>query len=158
MSKPKNTKIKEEKVIGEPKPLKKKKVSKKIVKKKELMGIDDWFEYVDRLEAKINHIEDTMVDIRNVIVKLTAQSNNIVIFLKELEKDLFPEEMDNRIQEEFNHPFNELNKIESDEMADRVERFLMIKDLCKKNDELLREMLKEHTDEDKFIFNEIGEA
>ena len=152
MSKPKNTKIKEEKIVGEPKPLKKKKVSKKVVKKKKLMGIDDWFEYAADLEAKINHIEDTMVDIRNVIVKLTAQSNNIVIFLKELEKDLFPPE------EDFNHPFNEVVKIEDDEEAKKIERFLMIKDLCKKNDNLLKELLKDYTDSDTFIFNEIGEA
>ena len=152
MSKPKNTKIKEEKVVGEPKPLKKKKISNKVVKKKKLMGIDDWLDYVENLEAKINHIEDTMVDIRNVIIKLTTQNNNIVIFLKELEKDLFPPE------EDFNHPFNEVVKIENDEEAKKIERFLMIRDLCKKNDDLLRELLKGYTDSDKFIFNEIGEA
>ena len=152
MSKPKNTKIKEEKVVGEPKPLKKKKVSKKIVKKKKLMGIDDWLDYVENLEAKINHIEDTMVDIRNVIIKLSTQNNNIVIFLKELEKDLF------RPEEDFNHPFNDVVKIENDEEAKKIERFLMIKDLCKKNDDLLRELLKDYTNSDTFIFNEIGEA
>ena len=116
------------------------------------MGIDDWLDYVENLEAKINHIEDTMVDIRNVIVKLTAQSNNIVIFLKELEKDLFPPE------EDFNHPYNDVVKIENDEEAKKIERFLMIKDLCKKNDDLLRELLKDYTNSDTFIFNEIGEA
>ena len=78
------------------------------------MGIDDWLDYVENLEAKINHIEDTMVDIRNVIIKLTTQNNNIVIFLKELEKDLFPPE------EDFNHPFNDVVKIENDEEAKKI--------------------------------------
>lgn len=158
MSKPKKEEIKEQKIVGEPKPLTNKKKVRKRVKKKELMGVEDYFNYVDMLEAKIEHIEDTMIDIRTVILKLTAQSNNIVIFLKELEKDLFPPEMNEQIEREFNHPFSDVNKVSDDMTATKIERFMMIKEMCEKNEEILKELLKDKTNSKTFTFNEIGEA
>ena len=50
--------------------------------KKENLKIKDILLDID---ARISHIEDTIVDYRQVLIKLVKQNNNIVEFLRDLD-------------------------------------------------------------------------
>ena len=40
------------------------------------------------MDGRISHIEDTMMDVREIMVKLVKQGNQVVGFLKQLEADV----------------------------------------------------------------------
>tara|TARA_Y100001963_G_C6570538_1_gene348642 strand:- start:59 stop:400 length:342 start_codon:yes stop_codon:yes gene_type:complete len=49
------------------------------------MDREELYEDIQDINAKINHLEDTAVDIREILVKLVKQGNQIVTFLKAFE-------------------------------------------------------------------------
>ena len=55
---------------------------KRLYMKKENLKIKDILLDID---ARISHIEDTIVDYRQVLIKLVKQNNNIVEFLRDLD-------------------------------------------------------------------------
>ena len=55
---------------------------KRLYTKKENLKIKDILLDID---ARISHIEDTIVDYRQVLIKLVKQNNNIVEFLRDLD-------------------------------------------------------------------------
>ena len=51
------------------------------------MDREKLYENLQDIDAKITHLEDTTVDIREVMIKLVKQSNQIVKFLNTFEVD-----------------------------------------------------------------------
>ena len=100
------------------------------------------------MDTRITHIEDTMVDIRDVMVKLVKQSNQIVSFLRQLEVD---------VDDEYGiteppDPFGEFTK---NKLNNRIDESTSVKDIQdiingikEKNNELkeLEEELEKNKD------------
>jgi len=104
-------------------------------------------EMLEDIDMKINHIEDTMVDFREVMVKLVKQNNQIVLFLKELETEITEE-----YEAENLPPFPEFGKTKSNDDVN-IKRVREVQDiidgLIEKNKELkeFEDELQKHKDE-----------
>ena len=102
------------------------------------------------MDSRITHIEDTMVDVREIMVKLVKQGNQVVVFLKQLENDV-----DERYSEQYETippSFEEFSKDRLNKNIDDSERIQEIQDivdnLIEKNRELkeLEEELEKNKD------------
>ena len=51
------------------------------------MNREELYEDIQDINARLTHLEDTSLDIREVLIKLVKQGNQIVKFLKEFESE-----------------------------------------------------------------------
>ena len=99
------------------------------------------------MDSRITHIEDTVMDIREIMIKLVKQGNQVVGFLKQLEADI-----DNRYELTEPPSFEDFTK---DKLNNRIDESTSVKDiqdiidgLKEKNNELkeLEEELQKNKD------------
>ena len=99
------------------------------------------------MDSRITHIEDTVVDIRDVMIKLVKQSNQVVSFLRQLEADV-----DEKYELTEPPSFEDFTK---DKLNNRIDESTSVKDIQdiingikEKNNELkeLEEELEKNKD------------
>ena len=94
------------------------------------------------LDMKIMHIEDTIMDYRDILIKLVKQNNQIVTFLKQLELH----EVSDEFEDITSPPISEEEKLRFHKMEDLKE---MVEDFMDKHKDLkeFEEELEKHKDE-----------
>ena len=100
---------------------------------------------ITMLDAKISHIEDTMVDYRELLIKLVKQNNEIVKVVKSFELEPF--------EDEYQYP------VEEDEALDKFRNITELLDKYIKTSKGLKELEKElKKNKDKITPGTVGES
>ena len=112
-------------------------------------------ELLENIDIKISHIEDIVADNREVIIKLVKQSNQVVVFLKDIEEDVNDSNINDwsNLESSFTNSKSKYTpSVKASEMQD------VIDSLIEKN-EKLKEFEKElKKNKDKLTPGQIGES
>ena len=103
------------------------------------------------LDMKIMHIEDTIMDYRDILIKLVKQNNQIVKFLKDLAKDI-DYESEYGLSQATNFVKNELQTGKYKHIKEIIDNYL---DKNKELEEFEEELRK---NKDKLTPGQVGES
>ena len=102
------------------------------------------------MSFSLNHIEDTMVDDRALLVKLVKQNNTIVDYLKQLEVDI--------VEEYENGLVSELSEEEQKRMKKAQELKEVLSEFADKSKDLVEFEKELKKNKDKLTPGQVGEA
>ena len=105
------------------------------------------------LDMKITHMEDTIMDYRDILIKLVKQNNQIVKFLKDFAKDVeYEYESEYGLNQATNFVKNELRGGKYKNIKEIIDNYL---DKNKELEEFEKELKK---NKDKLTPGQVGES
>ena len=113
------------------------------------MAKDKIAEILEDFDYRLKHIEDAILDHRDILVKLVKQSNQVVKFLQQIEiEDITDDFTDNltglpAIEKENSDKFKKLNELVEEYMSNKSDLLQFEKEIRKLKDKITPNMIGE---------------